>query len=75
MSTLVYEGTWDQLMSHAEELKEAGNLRVTVLEAKTPPTKFKSPQEQIALLDALAEELQGSPHLPDSAFDRESLYA
>ena len=75
MAAVVYEGTWDQLMTHSEELKSSGILRVTAFEIQTPPpTKFKTPQEQIALLDALAEELKDLPILPDSAFDRETLY-
>ena len=39
---------------------------------KTP--KYKTPQEHIAAMDAIAAKNAGLPILPDSAFDRESIY-
>ena len=75
MTAIVYEGTWEELKSYEVELRNSGRLRVTTIGTLTPPkSHFKSPQEQIAALDALAEELRGSPYVPDCAFDRENLY-
>lgn len=36
--------------------------------------KYKTPQERIAAMDAVAEKYANAPILPDSAFDRESIY-
>ena len=74
MAAVVYEGTWDQLMTHSEELKIYGNL---TLIAHTPlkiEHKFKSPQDRIAAMEAFAETNRNLPILPDSAWDRDSIY-
>jgi len=36
--------------------------------------KYKTPQERIQAMDALAEKNAHLPILPDSAFDRENIY-
>ncbi len=37
-------------------------------------SKYKTPQERIAAMDAVAEKYANAPILPDSAFDRENIY-
>ena len=39
-----------------------------------PHPKYKTPQERIAAMDAVAEKYANAPILPDSAFDRENIY-
>jgi hypothetical protein len=41
-----------------------------------PPVepKYKTPQERITAMDAVAEKYANAPILPDSAFDRENIY-
>ena len=39
-----------------------------------PSPKYKTPQERIAAMDAVAEKYANAPTLPDSAFDRENIY-
>jgi hypothetical protein len=38
------------------------------------PPKYKTPQEHIAAMDAIAAKNANAPILPDSAFDRENIY-
>ena len=40
----------------------------------TVDPKFKTPQERIAAMDAIAAKNADLPVLPDSAFDRENIY-
>lgn len=37
-------------------------------------SNYKTPQERIAAMDAVAEKYANAPILPDSAFDRENIY-
>ena len=37
-------------------------------------SKYKTPEERIKAMDALAEAWKGTPHVPDSAFDRDTIY-
>ena len=39
-----------------------------------PHPKYRTPQEHIAAMDAVAEKYANAPILPDSAFDRENIY-
>ena len=39
-----------------------------------PHLKYRTPQEHIAAMDAVAEKYANAPILPDSAFDRENIY-
>ena len=43
-------------------------------ESVFPQPKYKTPQEHIAAMDAVAAKNADLPILPDSAFDRENIY-
>jgi hypothetical protein len=47
---------------------------VSVTGSAAQPPKYKTPQEHIAAMDAVAEKYANAPILPDSAFDRENIY-
>ena len=76
---VIYEGTWEELSTHAEEFRRHSKLTLIVSE---PEIKTRagfradlSPAERIQLLDSLAERNRSLPPLPPEAFDRENLYA
>jgi hypothetical protein len=75
----VYEGTWAELADHADEFKEIPGLRLIVPRSESGSTgRYRddlTPDQRIELLDALAERNRDIPALPNSAFDREALYA
>jgi hypothetical protein len=74
----IYEGTWDELATHAPELRTHPKLTLIVPQAaEMPPSRYRadlSPAERIAAMDAFAETNRHQPSLPDEAFDRENLY-
>jgi len=74
----VYEGTWEELSAHAEELRNYPKLTL-IVPAQAPPYRSRyradlTPEERIRALDAAAEKNRHLPILPPEAFDRESLY-
>jgi len=75
----IYEGTWAELSAHADEFKEIPGLRLIVPQQESQVAGLYrpdlTPEERIRMLDALAEQNRHIPALPESAFDRESLYA
>jgi len=75
----IYEGTWAELSTHADEFKEISGLKLIVpQEESRSPGRYRAdltPADRIRLLDALAERNRHIPPLPDAAFERDSLYA
>lgn len=74
----VYEGTWEELSTHAEGFRSYPKLTL-IVPALDMPTESRyradlAPEERIRLMDAFAETNRGLPTLPDEAFDRENLY-
>ena len=79
-----FEGTWEELTSQANEFRNYPKLTLIVPEQRPLSLTRSSgshckadltPKERIQMLDALAERNRHIPALPESAFDRESLYA
>lgn len=75
----VYEGTWAELSTHAEELQDYPKLTLIVPTQALPlQSHYRAdltPQERIRAMDAAAEKNRFLPVLPSESFDRESLYA
>ena len=75
----VYEGTWDELSSHSNEFKGISGLRLIVPQSDVRGAggyrADLTPEERIRMLDALADRNKHIPALPETAFDRNSLYA
>jgi hypothetical protein len=72
----VLEGTWEEIVLRAEELK-GHRVRVTVLNGETTaiaPESELSLEEEERLLDALALESKELPVLPPEANSREWIY-
>lgn len=76
----VYEGTWEELSTHAQEFRHYPKL--TLIVPAQEPQQFRTryranltPEERIKAMDAAAEKNRHLPILPPEAFDRESLYA
>jgi hypothetical protein len=75
----VFEGTWDELASHADELRRYPKLTLTVSTSIQPAQVIRyradlKPEERIKAMDALAENNKRLPYVTDEAFDRENLY-
>lgn len=72
----IYEGTWDELASRADELRHYARRTVIASRnaAPLPPRPDANVEEMIRAMDAFTQSNQGLPHLPDEAFDRENLY-
>jgi|GEM_PF-3465477 hypothetical protein len=47
---------------------------VTLTSGNSSDPRYRTPQEHIAAMDAVAEKYANAPILPDSAFDRENIY-
>ena len=75
----IFEGTWEDLIAHADEFRMYPKLTLIVPEPSSQPaSRYRAdltPEERIRMLDALAERNRRIPALPEEAFDRESLYA
>ena len=76
---IIYEGTWEELSTHAEEFRDYSKLTL-IVPAQEPPmqSRYRSdltPEARIKAMDAAAEKNRHLPVLPSEAFDRESLYA
>ena len=75
--TKTIEGSWDDLVSHADELRTVQRLRL-VIPGEFNEGRFRAdltPEERIRLLDELAATTRDLPPLPAAAFERESLYS
>jgi hypothetical protein len=82
MAEQVLEGTWEEIARQADQF--AGKrVRLTVLPAggagltpsRGPLDEAASREELVRALDRIAEMNRHLPVLPDSAFERESIYA
>ncbi len=78
-TAIVKSGRMLELPEEAEALNlKPGQAIEIQLEERANDTAlhrvFKTPQERIAAMDAIAERNAVLPILPDSAFDRESIY-
>jgi hypothetical protein len=77
--TKILEGTWDELASHEDELRRYPRLTLIIpLTSDLPTEENRAPltaAQRIQLLDSLAARHRHLPGLPESAFDRENLYA
>ncbi|HZO87055.1 MAG TPA: hypothetical protein VFB38_01860 [Chthonomonadaceae bacterium] len=75
----VYEGTWEELSTHADEFRRYPKLTLIVPGQELPvQSRYRAgltPEERIQALDAAAEKNCHLPALPPEAFERESLYA
>ena len=75
----VYEGTWEELSSHAAEFRGYPKLTLIVPtqepQVQGPYRADLTPAERIRAMDAAAAKNRYLPVLPPEAFDRESLYA
>ncbi len=75
----IFEGTWEELTAHADEFRTHPKLTLIVPEtSEQVASRYRAdltPDERIRMLDALAERNRHIPALPETAFDRESLYA
>ena len=71
---VVFEGTWEELKHHEAELSRYSNLTIIANSPIKQKHKFATPEERVAAMDAFRETNRGLPTLPDSAWDRESIY-
>jgi hypothetical protein len=75
----VYEGTWDELVQRADELRGYPKLMLIVPPREEAlPSRYRAdltPEERIRILDVVAERNKNIPALPPHALSRESLYA
>ena len=74
MATVVYEGTWDQLMTHSEELKGYQNLTIIASSPHKELHKFQSAKERIRAMEEFTATNRDWPVLSDSAWDRDTIY-
>ncbi len=75
----IFEGTWQELTSHAEEFQDFPTLSLYVsIENTTPLTSndtILSPQQRIKILDELADRNRHIPAPTAEAYNRENLYS
>ncbi len=74
---VIYEGTWEELSTHAEEFRRHPKLTLIVSELEMKVSNGYradlSPAERIQMLDSLAQRNRHLPPLAPEAFDREYL--
>jgi hypothetical protein len=75
----IFEGAWDELSKHADQLREYPKLTLIVpTQAHVGDGRYWTDlpvEERIQALDAAAEKNRNLPALSADAFNRENLYS